>query len=48
MVIDDYIKVYLNSAIVILVIGSYQRLSVVISDIENNFHIFQDNGYHGY
>ena len=31
---------------VILVIGGYQRLSVVISDIENN--LFQDNGYHGY
>ena len=41
MVID----VYLNSAMVILVIGGYQRLSI---DIENNFHIVQDNGYHGY
>ena len=39
------INVYLNSGMVILVIGGYQLLSVVISDIENNFHIFQDNGY---
>ena len=39
------INVYLNSAMVILVIGGYQRLSVVISD---NFQIFQDNDYHGY
>ena len=30
---------------VILVIGGYQWLSVVISVIDNNFHIFQDNGY---
>ena len=42
------INVYLNSAMVILVIGGYQWLSVVISDIENNFHNIQDNGYHGY
>ena len=54
MVIDGYqwlfmvINVCLNSAMVFLVIGGYQWLSVVISDIENNFHIFQDNGYHGY
>ena len=40
MVIDGYQRlfmvtdVYLNSAMVILVIGSYQWLSVIISDTE--------------
>ena len=54
MVIDGYqwlfmvINVYLNSAMVILVMVVTSGYLWLLVTLRNNFYIFQDNGYHGY